>query len=266
MNHSDIEWSLQGSAIRAGLNIVKGLSADAIDAIIEQRRKAKFKDIDDLRRRVRFRRPDLQNLIHVGACDGLGPTRPAMLNGLRFALPQEAQPMLFDIYGSRAIESLPDYDRVAKLAAELDVTGVPFTMHPAVLLPTRHMMGGSVKAEGLGDGSIASGQHHRQAALDAATRSIRYVTATRLHEFCGRKATVAGFVAAARRARTGDNRVMGFVTVEDATGLAEVSFFPDQIALYRTICSYGGPVWVTGKVTEHLSSISLDACNCGRLA
>jgi DNA polymerase III alpha subunit len=230
VNHSDIEWSLQGSAIRAGLNIVKGLTDGTAGAIIEQRRNAKFKDIDDMRRRVRFRRPELQDLIHVGACDGLGPTRPAMLNGLRFALPQEAQPMLFDIHPGPGVKSLPDYDRVAKLAAELDVTGIPFTMHPAVLLPNH------------------------------------YTAATRLRGFLGRKVSVAGFVATARRARTNDNRVMGFVTLEDATGLIEVSFFPDQITLYRTICSYGGPVWVAGKVSEHLSCISLDAADCGKLA
>ncbi len=58
---------------------------------------------------------------------------------------------------------------------------------------------------------------------------------------------------------------MGFVTLEDATGLIEVSFFPDKLALYRTICSYGGPVWVTGKVTDHLSSLSLDCAACGRI-
>jgi DNA polymerase III alpha subunit len=229
VNHSGIEWSFQGNAIRAGLNIVKGLSGGTAEAIIEQRQVREFTDIDDLRRRVRFRRPELQNLIHVGACDGLGSTRPAMLSGLRFTLPQQAQPMLFDIYGDGSAADLPDYDRVAKLAAELDVTGIPFTMHPAVLLPGR------------------------------------YAAATRLHGFIGRKVTVAGFVATARRARTNDNRVMGFVTLEDATGLIEVSFFPDQISLYRTICSYGGPVWVSGRVTEHLSSICLDASACGRM-
>jgi len=59
---------------------------------------------------------------------------------------------------------------------------------------------------------------------------------------------------------------MGFVTLEDATGLAEVSFFPDKIGLYQTICSYGGPVWVSGKVTEHLSSIALECSACGKVA
>jgi DNA polymerase-3 subunit alpha/error-prone DNA polymerase len=230
VNHSEIEWSFQDGAIRAGLNIVKGLSGATARAILEQRQAAKFRDVDDLRRRVRFRRPELQNLIHVGACDGLGPTRPAMLSRLRFALPSQEQPMLFDIHHDRSVESLPDYDGIAKLEAELDVTGIPFTMHPAVLLPRR------------------------------------YVTAEKLPGFLGRRVTVAGFVATARRARTNDNRVMGFVTLEDATGLAEVSFFPDKLALYKTICSYGGPVWVTGRITEHLSSLSLDCTDCGRLA
>lgn len=58
---------------------------------------------------------------------------------------------------------------------------------------------------------------------------------------------------------------MGFVTLEDATGLIEASFFPDKLALYKTICSYGGPVWVSGRVVEHLSSLSLDCSDCGRI-
>jgi DNA polymerase III alpha subunit len=230
VNHSEVEWTLRNGAIRAGLNLVKELSAATIHAILEQRRICSFRDLDDLRRRVRFRRPELKNLIHVGACDGLGSTRPAMLGSLRRAVAAEEQPMLFDIYRDRSVEILPDYDGIAKLEAELDVTGVPFTMHPATLLPKR------------------------------------YATARCLRNLAGRKAAVAGFVAAARRARTNDDRVMGFVTVEDATGLAEVSFFPDKLPLYKTICSYGGPVWVAGKVTEHLSSVSIDCSECGRIA
>jgi len=273
VNRSEIEWSLQDGAIRAGLNLIKGLCGHTAKTIIEQRRCAAFRDLDDLRRRVRFRRPELQNLVHVGACDGLGPTRPAMLHRLQFAPPSLEQPMLFDLYGPPAevprhrhpprmsrgltVQGTPgrpdrlvtgrdaleapgqstqvadrwglDYDAVAKLEAELDVTGIPFCMHPAVLLPKG------------------------------------YIPANRLQSFVGKRVTTAGFVAAARRARTSDNRVMGFVTLEDATGLIEASFFPDQLARYRTICSCGGPVWVCGRVTEHLSSLSLDGAACGRI-
>jgi DNA polymerase III alpha subunit len=271
VNHSEIEWSLQNGRIRAGLNIIKGLCGGTARMLIEQRQKARFYDLDDLRRRMKFRKPELQNLIHVGACDGLGPTRPAMLSRLRFTPPAPDQLMLFDLWrasvparpvtwtsrpwirdhgldaratrscedtrpsirskagSTRSIHALPDYDRVAKLEAELDVTGIPFCMHPAVLLPKR------------------------------------YVPANRLHGFLDKRVTVAGFVATARRARTSDNRVMGFVTLEDATGLIEASFFPDRLALYKTISSYGGPVWVSGRVVEHLSSLSLDCSDCGRI-
>jgi DNA polymerase III alpha subunit len=145
-------------------------------------------------------------------------------------LPEPNQPMLFDIYQERFASRLPDYDRIARLKAELDVTGISFGLHPAVLLPTG------------------------------------YVPAVQLHRLVGKRTTVAGFVATARRARTNDGRVMGFVTLEDSTGLAEVSFFPDQIRLYRSICSYGGPVWVRGRVTEHLSSIAVDCTECGKVA
>ena len=93
----------------------------------------------------------------------------------------------------------------------------------------------------------------------------RYVPAERLPEFSGRPVTVAGCVATARRARTNDNRVLGFVTLEDATGLIEVSFVPDRLVLYKTICSYGGPVWARGKVTAHLSSLALDCGTCGKI-
>jgi len=229
VNHSQIEWRPQGRAIRAGLNIIRGLSRQTARTILAERKAEPFRDIDDLRHRVSFRKPELQNLIHLGACDGLGPTRPVMLNRLCFAQPDPDQPMLFDIYHDRFVSDLPDYDRIARLKAELDVTGIPFDLHPGVLLPSR------------------------------------YTTARDLGKFVGRKTTVAGFVATARRARTSGGRTMGFVTLEDASGLTEVSFFPDQIELYRSLCSYGGPVWVSGPVTEHLSSISLEGIECGKV-
>jgi error-prone DNA polymerase len=229
VNSSEVEWSLRDGHVRAGLHIIQGLCGHTATTIVEQRRIAAFRDLDDLRRRVRFRRPELQNLIHVGACDSLGPTRPAMLSRLHRTQPLSEQPTLFDLYGDRLTETLPDYDAIANLKAQLDVTGIPFDLHPAVLLPQC------------------------------------YVPARRLREFLGRHITAAGFVATARRARTTDNRVMGFVTLEDATGLIEVSFFPEKLPPYKTICSYGGPVWVKGRVTEHLSSLSLDCSDGGRL-
>ena len=227
VNYSEIEWTTQGKAIRAGLNIIKGLSYNTMDAIVRQRKIGPFTDIHDLRTRVKFHRPQLQNLIHVGACERLGQTRPAMLMQLHFEPSDPNQALLFDLYDDPLREGLPEYDRLAKLKAEIDVTGIPFTMHPALLL------------------------------------RIKHTPAAELGKFIGRQVTATGFIATARRARTSNGRTMGFVTLEDSSGLAEISFFPDKIDLYRSICSTAGPVWIRGKVAEHLSSITIEARDCG---
>jgi DNA polymerase III alpha subunit len=230
VNRSGAEWTCEGKAVRAGLNIIKGLSRSTINAVIEQRRTAPFADIDGLRRRVKFRSPELQNLIHVGACDGLGPARPAMLIRSNFPPPNPNQPLLFDIYDCPLNAHRLEYDRVTRLKAELDLTGIPFSMHPALLLRTRH------------------------------------IPAARLNEFINREVIVAGAVATARRARTNNGKIMGFVTLEDSSGLAEVTFFPDRLDRYHDICSATGLVWVRGKITEHLSSITVEGHACGTAA
>ena len=228
VNRSDIEWTPEAKAIRAGLNIIKGLSHNTMQMVTEQRMIKPFTGIDDLRRRVRFRRPELQNLIRIGACDGLGLTRPAMLRQLHFAPLNPNQLLLFDIYNG--LSQLPQYDRLTKLKAEVDITGIPFSMHPAILF------------------------------------KIKHIPAADLDRYINRVVTLAGFIATARKARTNDGRVMGFVTLEDFSGLAEVTFFPDSIEKYHDICTACGPVWITGKVTRHLSSIAVECHTCGRAA
>jgi DNA polymerase III alpha subunit len=228
VNRSDIEWTPEAKAVRAGLNIIKGLSYTTMRAIIDERKGRIFTDINDLRTRVRFRRPELQNLVHVGACDGLGISRPAILMQLYFAPLNPNQLLLFDIYSN--LSKLPEYDRTARLKAEVEVTGIPFSLHPAVLL------------------------------------RIKHVPASRLSRFINKEITVAGFIATARRARTSTGKVMGFVTLEDSSGLAEVTFFPDQLEKYHDVCRTSGPIWVTGKVTRHLSSIAIECHNWGTAA
>jgi DNA-directed DNA polymerase III PolC len=228
VNKSDIEWTVEDRAIRAGLNIVKGLSFTTINAIIEQRKIRPFIAIHDLRKRIRFRKSELENLIRVGACDGLGKSRPAMLGQLYFTPVNPNQMLLFDI--NKNLSQLPEYSRIEKLKAEVDITDVPFSLHPTVLF------------------------------------HAGFTSAATLNRFLHEEVTVAGFIATARRARTNDGRIMGFVTLEDSSGLAEVTFFPNQIAKYDNICTARGPVWATGKVTEHLSSIAIECRDCGRAA
>ena len=119
---------------------------------------------------------------------------------------------------------------VAKVLAEIAVTGIPLSIHPGQLL------GGG------------------------------YVPANQLAGHVNQRVRLAGFLATARTARTQKGRTMGFVTLEDFSGMSEVSFFPDQMEVYRKIRRFdGGPVWVEGKVSEHLSSLTVEGQGCGRL-
>ena len=230
VNKSEIEWSVEGKAVRAGLDITRGLSHTAMREIVAQRNIRPFGDINDLRTRVRLNKPQLQNLVHIGACDGLGNSRPAMLIQLHYSPIEPGQLTLFEVLPNPSTKLLPDYDRVAKLKAEMDVTGIGFSLHPELLIHQKHRL------------------------------------ARNLPDLINTEVTVAGYLATARQARTSDGRIMGFATLEDSSGLAEISFFPDQIELYRKVCSIPGPVWIRGKVTQHLCSITIEGHNCGTAA
>ncbi|OHB63148.1 MAG: hypothetical protein A2Y76_15350, partial [Planctomycetes bacterium RBG_13_60_9] len=68
-------------------------------------------------------------------------------------------------YGSLKGMTWPEFLRRAQR-----YTPSPTFIRHREAMGLRRTMGGSVKAEGLGDGSTASGEDHRQAALDDATR------------------------------------------------------------------------------------------------
>ena len=228
VNRGDRVWTIEGKKIRTPLSRIKGLNHDTVTAIVSERKKRPFKDLNDLRTRVPFRKGQLPPLISVGACDGLGATRPAMLAQLEYPAPDLHQPLLFNL--QPPARSGPQFTRIQKLQAELAYLGIPFSLHPELLIHTKHIL------------------------------------ATGLPGFINRCVTIAGFIAAARRARTQDNRIMGFITLEDSTGLTEINFFPDQINLYKRIVGYSGPVWVQGRVTQHLSSITVEGLDCGEAA
>ncbi|MCP4452110.1 MAG: hypothetical protein GY809_11660, partial [Planctomycetes bacterium] len=228
VNRASRTWCIEGKRIRTPLSRIKGLNHDTVTAIVSEQKKRSFDTLDDLRGRVPFRKGQLEPVISVGACDGLGVTRPAMLAQLEFPVPDLHQSLLFDL--QPPTRSDPEFTRIEKLQAELQFLGIPFSLHPELLIQTRHTL------------------------------------ATGLPEYINRNVTIAGFIAAARRAKTQDNRIMGFITLEDSTGLTEINFFPDQINLYKRIVGHSGPVWVQGRVTQHLSAITVEGQDCGEAA
>jgi error-prone DNA polymerase len=183
--------------LRLGLSQVQGLRRDAALAIVEQRRRAPFASIDDLRRRVRLGADELETLSATGALNALAAHRRAALwESSRALHPDE----LLGQGGAPAPQGqppreegpLPPMTDVERLRADYEGLRLTTGTHPMALLRGR-----------LPDAWTAA--------------ELRAVTArTRLR--------VAGQVIC--RQRPGTAKGVCFVSLEDETGVANVVVSP----------------------------------------
>ncbi len=216
---SDLCWTPGPRGIRAGLGIVRGLRRAVLGEILRERRTRPFRDLDDLRRRVRFQAGELERLILVGACRAWG-RRETLLARLRAGRPGEPVLLPKPTASGAALPS--------QAAAELLLTGIPFTSHPT------------------------------QAAMSAAT-----CQAVQMGAWINREVTLVGILDACKRIRTkgrdgGPDREMSFVTLEDATGLFEVVLFPEAHQRWGKLFRQLGPYRVRGTVTASWDSLVLE--------
>ncbi|MEE8137688.1 MAG: error-prone DNA polymerase [Thermoanaerobaculia bacterium] len=72
-------WERGRGAARLGLRFVKGLRRQAGEAIEREQRRGPFRNVEDLARRCRLRREELDVLAEIGALGSLGLTRRAAL-------------------------------------------------------------------------------------------------------------------------------------------------------------------------------------------
>ncbi len=209
------------AAIRLGLGLVKGLRRGAGEALVREReRGGPFRDLPDLLRRVpSLARDEVEALVLSGACDGLAGNRSAgnrrallwQARGLarrparRFARgpaphpPAEARSDaaagFFPLEAPDLPAGAPDFSPAEKAAWEMDLLGVPVTVHPLALLRPRLRAAGFLTSADL-------------AGVSA-----------------GEPVKVAGIPVRPHRPPTRSGRTVVFLSLEDEHGLAEVTVF-----------------------------------------
>ena len=151
VNHSEVEFGVNGELITFGMAAIKGVGAQAVAAIASERQaNGPFKDIFDLAERVdpkQLTKGVLEILIKAGALDSFGMDRGKHLALVERAVQgavskhrdkaagqknlfggeekaQAAQPAAI------AIPEVPDLPHSVKLAAEKEVLGFYLTSHP----------------------------------------------------------------------------------------------------------------------------------------
>ena len=194
-------WSVDGDEIRCSLAFVRGVSESVADGIVAEREaRGEFVDWADLGARLRFvDRDALEWLVLAGAMDGLGfPRRQAL-----WSLPSVHRPvgmpdggLGLDIAPALA-PVVPEFHEGEKLVLERRALGFATAGHPLAALRTDLRKAGCLACADL---------------QQARSRT---------------RVTVAGLCLRPHRPPTRSGQVFVFLTLEDETGLAQVTVPPD---------------------------------------
>nr|HET7569335.1 DNA polymerase III subunit alpha [Gammaproteobacteria bacterium] len=224
VNESDYAFTVAGPrAVRYGLGAIKGVGKGAIDMLIAERAQGRFRDLDDLCRRIdtqRANRRVLEALIRAGAFDSLGMHRAALIEALAESLQRAeqqktaleagqndlfglAEPAEIEVEAATSAPDVPEWDDLTRLTAEKETLGLYLTGHPITRYETdlAHIVTSTI-------GAMIS-------AEPEPSMNGRYGGGKRV-------VTVAGLVADIRRR---GNRVS--LTLDDRTGRIEATLFDD---------------------------------------
>ena len=239
INQSRYDFFAQRSdAIRIGLMQVRELSRSTIDRIVKVRKKGIFQSIKDFLTRIMPDLSEAEILIHCGALDGLGQSRPSMFietliwhrkipsDRIQSSLPLDIE----------RIPEFPDPPETEKLLAEVNALELTATAHPMALygITNEHWPEGFTRAK-----DIAK-----------VSRSL---------------VTMLGTLVTYKSTRTTKGELMKFVSLEDPTGIFEVTLFPKTYKQFGHILTEKGPFIVKGRIENDSGNRTLTALWLGSL-
>lgn len=242
------EKSLNGKAIRFGLNAIKNVGEAALEEILKAREKGEFKSFCDFYLRVNGQKVNkkvLESLIKAGAMDRFGK-RSAMLAGLD-ALRQKCDQITkqrsdgqVSLFGSSSQtdsiipqDNFPDIDEYKKedlMALEKELLGFFLTDHP--LSPVLKILDSEV------DFKIGR--------IDPESANLNP------------KVKVGGILSSLRIILTKKNgSEMAFATLEDDTGKIELVIFPKIFSEFKNFLVKDSIVIIEGKLEQGDENLTL---------
>lgn len=220
VNRSEDGWIPVLKGLQAGLGLIHGLTRRTLVALLAARsRSGPFSDLPDLLSRVPFQAGEAEALILVGACNAWG-RREELLEYRRHSGGQGRQRVLLTGVEDQSLPPLP--------VSQLLLTGIPFGIHPTDLLPHTGLC-----------------------------------SAAEMPRFAERTVSMLGILDAikhteAESAAAPVDRLMSFVTLEDATGLFDVVLFPATHRRLGPLFTHAGPYRVHGRVAEQWGTYTLE--------
>jgi DNA-directed DNA polymerase III PolC len=251
VNRSEGPFTVEGPAIRTGLDAVATLDEQLRATLLaDRRRNGPYRDLADFRRRVQPGPEALAVLIRCGALDFTGQTRPVLFLEADLQDNTQGSGVRGQESGVRSQESGGRDQKNGWLFPDSwSLTADSWGWRPADYEVRRRILD-EWQTLGFVVGPPAF-------ALFRAGLPSGLVGSRVLPDHVGRTVRVAGLVAAARYTTTVDGRAMQFITLEDEEGLIEVTLFPGNClpVPYLTL----GPYLATGSVERQFDVVTVTA-------
>jgi len=241
-----VEVQPDGSlAIRYALAAVKKIGFAAMKSVEQARGAVPFADISDFAARIDARqvtKMQLENLARAGAFDALDPNRARLFMGAETifrraqAQAEEACSGQIGLFGGAEPEklrlpSIPDWPDMEKLGYEAEAIGFHLTAHPLDAFAALLRRLGVVSTIAL------------QARAEAGSARVK----------------LAGCVAGSKERTTKTGSRMAWVTLSDASGSCEVTFFSEVLSRARDFLSAGTPLLVTADIRVEGEALRITA-------
>ena len=249
VNESNLTFTVNSQGnIRFGLGAVKGVGANAVATIVDERTKeGPFKDIFDFVERVNVQacnKKNIEALAQAGAFDNfpnmkreqffaentVGETFTEVL--LRFGnkMQSDKQMNQFSLFGGNnaiaitrpEIPFVDDWSIFEKLNREKELIGIYLSAHP----------------------------------LDPFRLEIKYLTNTQISDFQSamsenKEFTIAGLVTATRNAIDKNGKPWGSLILEDFSGSHEFRFFTKDYETFQSYLKNGAPLFIKGTIQRN---------------
>lgn len=236
-------FTVDGDAIRFGLNAVKNVGRNLIEAVVAKREERPFRGLYDFCKRLHgneLNRRAVESLIRAGAFDGLEPSRRGML--------ESVEPILKSIENEQRHNLEGQMDLFSVMAGESSPQNDDYKVPPMVEYTTAELLQMEKDVSGL----YLSGH-----PLDAYREQIGKISTCTVSQLCGEEAknfdnqhvTILCTVVKNKVMTTRSNTLMAFTTIEDLTGTMEMLVFPKVFAECRAYLQENAVIVTSGRVS-----------------
>lgn len=236
-------FTVDGNSIRFGLNAVKSVGRNLIDAVVKEREDRPYRSLYDFCKRLHgneLNRRALENLVKAGSFDALEPTRHGMIDSVEGVLKSvetdarqnlEGQMDLFGMMGGEEeqsvndykIPNIPEYQPGELLKMEKEVSGLYLSGHPL--------------------------DAYREKIAQISTCTIADLQGEDARRFDNQNVTILCTVVKNKIMTTKSNTLMAFTTIEDLTGTMELLVFPRVLAECRAALQENAVIVANGRVS-----------------